>query len=197
MFLRNDSPLHLSSQGANHTRWRTQLTRLAPSKTLRLRSKCGRIKALTRLRNRSFFVGTLRSIATFRVSEEKFQISFWQRFFFLWLRFFLSFWSQQKERNEQNSFLRKDISLTLNMTPRHPANCLALRQRRNGTNSPRQPRSSRKLTPRASQCSQTLCTFLRTYSFSIELRKSAINLRATASSFHGFSSSRLKSSFTG
>ena len=111
--------------------------------------------------------------------------------------FFLSFWSQQKERNEQNSFLRKDISLTLNMTPRHPANCLALRQRRNGTNSPRQPRSSRKLTPRASQCSQTLCTFLRTYSFAIELRKSAINLRATASSFHGFSSSRLKSSFTG
>ena len=33
--------------------------------------------------------------------------------------FFLSFWSQQKERNEQNSFLRKDISLTLNMTLRH------------------------------------------------------------------------------
>ena len=117
--------------------------------------------------------------------------------FFLSLVAFLSFWPQQKERNEQNSFLRKDISLTLNMTPRHPANCLALRQRRNGTNSPRQPRSSRKLTPRASQCSQTLCTFLRTYSFSIELRKSAINLRATASSFHGFSSSRLKSSFTG
>ena len=193
MFLRNDSPLHLSSQGANHTRWRTQLTRLAPSKTLRLRSKCGRIKALTRLRNRSFFVGTLRSIATFRVSEEKFQISFWQRFFFLWLRFFLSFWSQQKERNEQNSFLRKDISLTLNMTLRHSE----ARISGNLASCPRQPRSSRKLTPRASQCSQTLCTFLRTYSFAIELRKSAINLRATASSFHGFSSSRLKSSFTG
>ena len=113
--------------------------------------------------------------------------------FFLSLVAFLSFWPQQKERNEQNSFLRKDISLTLNMTLRHSE----ARISGNLASCPRQPRSSRKLTPRASQCSQTLCTFLRTYSFAIELRKSAINLRATASSFHGFSSSRLKSSFTG
>ena len=93
-------PAPVILRGANHTRWRTQLTRLAPSKTLRLRSKCGRIKALTRLRNRSFFVGTLRSIATFRVSEEKFLISFWQRFFFLWLRFFPFGRSKKKEMNK-------------------------------------------------------------------------------------------------
>ena len=61
----------------------------------RLRSKCGRIKSLTRLQNRSFFVETLWSIATFRVSEEKFQISFWQqRFFFLFGR------SKKKEMNK-------------------------------------------------------------------------------------------------
>ena len=66
----------------------------------RLRSKCRRIKSFTRLRNRSFFVETLWSIATFRVSEEKFQISFWQRFFFLWLRFFLFGRSKKKEMNK-------------------------------------------------------------------------------------------------
>ena len=101
MFLRNDSPPAPVIPWAQTTpRWRTQLTHLAPSKTLRLRSKCGRIKSLTRLRNRSFFVETLRSIATFRVSEEKFQISFWQRFFFLWLRFFLFGRSKKKEMNK-------------------------------------------------------------------------------------------------
>ena len=47
-----------------------------------------------------FFVETLWSIATFRVSEEKFQISFWQRFFFLWLRFFLFGRSKKKEMNK-------------------------------------------------------------------------------------------------
>ena len=171
MFLRNDSPLHLSSHGRKpHPLAYSAYT---PS-TLKDSSPSLKMRA-----------------------DKNHSPDYVLAAFFLSLVAFLSFWSQQKERNEQNSFLHKDISLTLNMTPRHPANCLALRQRRNGTNSPRQPRSSRKLTPRASQCSQTLCTFLRTYSFSIELRKSAINLRATASSFHGFSSSRLKSSFTG
>ena len=101
-----------------------------------LRSKCGRIKSLTRLRNRSFFVETLRSIATFRVSEEKFLISFWQRFFFLWLRFFLFGRSKKKEMNKTAfyatgyfAYAQYDV-----LKYRHSANCLALRQRRNGTN---------------------------------------------------------------
>ena len=173
MFLRNDSPLLLSSHGPNHTRWRTQLTRLAPSKTLRLRSKCGRIKIIHPITKSEFFCWNSEEHSDFQSFRRKIPD-------FVLAAFFLSFWSQQKERNEQNSFLHNGIF-----------------RLRSTTNSPRQPRSSRKLTPRASQCSQTLCTFLRTYSFAIELRKSAINLRATASSFHGFSSSRLKSSFTG
>ena len=73
-------------------------------------------------------------------------ITFWLRFFFLWLRFFLFGRSKKKEMNKTDSyatgyfafaqhdppaschpehsegsktFLHKDISLTLNMTPRH------------------------------------------------------------------------------
>ena len=102
----------------------------------RLRSKCGRIKSLTRLRNRSFFVETLWSIATFRVSEEKFLISFWLRFFFLWLRFFLFGRSKKKEMNKTDSYATGYFASAQYdvLKYRHSANCLSLRQRRNGTN---------------------------------------------------------------
>ena len=66
----------------------------------RPRSKCGRIKISHPITKSEFFVETLWSIATFRVSEEKFLISFWQRFFFLWLRFFLFGRSKKKEMNK-------------------------------------------------------------------------------------------------
>ena len=68
-----------------------------------------RQKLSNRLRNRNFFVGTLWRRATFRVSGEKFLISFWRRFFFLWLRFFLFARNKKKEMN-------KNSSLALSMT---------------------------------------------------------------------------------
>ena len=76
-----------------------------------LRSKCGRIK----------------------ISHP---ISFWQRFFFLWLRFFLFGRSKKKEMNKTAfyatgyfAYAQYDV-----LKYRHSANCLSLRQRRNGTN---------------------------------------------------------------
>ena len=66
-----------------------------------------------------FFVETLWSIATFRVSEEKFQISFWQRFFFLWLRFFLFGRSKKKEMNK-TALYTTGYFASLNMTPPSP-----------------------------------------------------------------------------
>ena len=57
--------------------------------------------------------------------------------FFLSLVAFLSFWSQQKERNEQNNSLRNGIFRSAQhdaLKYRHSANCLSLRQRRNATN---------------------------------------------------------------
>ena len=101
-----------------------------------LRSKCGRIKIILPITKSEFFVETLRRRATFRVSEEKFQISFWQRFFFLWLRFFLFGRSKKKEMNKTAfyatgyfAYAQYDV-----LKYRHSANCLSLRQRRNGTN---------------------------------------------------------------
>ena len=102
----------------------------------RLRSKCGRIKISHPITKSEFFVETLWSIATFRVSEEKFQISFWQRFFFLWLRFFLFGRSKKKEMNKTDSYATEYFAYAQYdvLKYRHSANCLALRQRRNGTN---------------------------------------------------------------
>ena len=65
-----------------------------------------RKKLSNRLRNRNFFVETLWRRATFRVSEEKFLISFWQRFFFLWLRFFLFARNKKKEMNKTASYTK-------------------------------------------------------------------------------------------
>ena len=103
-----------------------------------LRSKCGRIKISHPITKSEFFVETLWSIATFRVSEEKFQISFWQRFFFLWLRFFLFGRSKKKEMNKTASYTTGYFAYAQYdvLKYRHSANCLALRQSRNGTNSP-------------------------------------------------------------
>ena len=86
------APRTCHPMGANHTRWRTQLTRLAPSKTLRLRSKCGRIKIIH-------------------------PITFWQRFFFLWLRFFLFGRSKKKEMNKTASYTTEYFAYAQYDTP--------------------------------------------------------------------------------
>ena len=74
-----------------------------------------RQKLSNRLRNRNFFVGTLWRRATFRVSGEKFLISFWRRFFFLWLRFFLFARNKKKEMNK-TQLLTQRYFASLNMT---------------------------------------------------------------------------------
>ena len=79
-----------------------------------------RQKSFTRLRNRSFFVETLRKRATFRVSGGK-----WQRF-----SFFLGAIKTKKQLLTKNFAYAQYDALKY----RHSANCLSLRQNRNGTN---------------------------------------------------------------
>ena len=79
-----------------------------------------RQKLSNRLRNRNFFVGTLWRRATFRVSGGK-----WQRF-----SFFLTVTKTKKQLPTKNFAYAQYDALKY----RHSANCLSLRQNRNGTN---------------------------------------------------------------
>ena len=136
MFLRNDTPRTCHSEGRKphplaYSAY-TPRTLKDSSPSLKMRAD----KSSHPITKSEFFCWNSEEHSDFQSFRRKIP-DFVLAAFFLSLVAFLSFWSQQKERNEQNNSLRNGIFRSAQhdaLKYRHSANCLSLRQRRNGTN---------------------------------------------------------------